>query len=421
MPGPSGVDSVVLQLDQKEEVRIHADRKGGATISQPFRPDATVALPDRALGDLLSEELRRLDSDEPYREALEAATGVTGLAERSPVREHIWFDPAEEDNGARPGSGARPRPARTRDPPAPDVVVRPDAGSLARTVAEELVARLAAAQAAHGSASVVLTGGGVGTAVLEQVAALAGRRASTGRRWTCGGATSGSSPRTTTTATRRPPAGPCSTSWGSRRSGCTPCRRRTAGSPSPRTPPPGTRASSPPPPRRAATSPGSTCCCSASAPEGHTASIFPESPAAHDERPVFAVRDCPKPPPTRVSLGFSAINSADEVWLVVAGEEKAPAVAARPGGRGPDGAARRRGARPAGHAVVARRRRGGAASCPTGRRASVAVRRKDGRPRDLVTQTLRAGERDSCGTSAPATGGWSPSPIRTTRPSAAVR
>ena len=102
VPGVSGVDSVVLQLDQKEEVRIHADRKGGATISQPFRPDATVALPERGLGDLLSEELRRLDNDEPYREALEAATGVTGLAEHSPVREHVWFDPAEEDNGARP-------------------------------------------------------------------------------------------------------------------------------------------------------------------------------------------------------------------------------------------------------------------------------------------------------------------------------
>ena len=102
IPGPSGVDSVVLKLDQKEEVRIHADRKGGATISQPFRPDATVALPERTLGDLLSEELRRLDNDEPYREALEAATGVTGLAGHSPVREHVWFDPAEEDNGARP-------------------------------------------------------------------------------------------------------------------------------------------------------------------------------------------------------------------------------------------------------------------------------------------------------------------------------
>jgi glucose-6-phosphate dehydrogenase assembly protein OpcA len=102
-PGPSGVDSVVLTLDQDEEVRIEADRRGGATISQPFRPDATVALPERALGDLLSEELRRLDDDEPYSDALEVATGVTGLAERSKVREHIWFDPAEaEDDAPRP-------------------------------------------------------------------------------------------------------------------------------------------------------------------------------------------------------------------------------------------------------------------------------------------------------------------------------
>jgi glucose-6-phosphate dehydrogenase assembly protein OpcA len=108
VPGASGVDSVVLQLDQKEEVGIHADRRGGATISQPYRPDATVALPDRALGNLLSEELRRLDCDEPYQEALEAATGVSGLAVRSPEREHVWFDPAEEDNGARP----KRRPAK---------------------------------------------------------------------------------------------------------------------------------------------------------------------------------------------------------------------------------------------------------------------------------------------------------------------
>jgi 6-phosphogluconolactonase len=62
--------------------------------------------------------------------------------------------------------------------------------------------------------------------------------------------------------------------------------------------------------------------------EGHVASIFPDSPAVRDERPVVAVRDCPKPPPTRVSLGFSAINAAEEVWLLVSGEAKAPAVAA---------------------------------------------------------------------------------------------
>jgi 6-phosphogluconolactonase len=43
---------------------------------------------------------------------------------------------------------------------------------------------------------------------------------------------------------------------------------------------------------------------------------------------VVAVRNCPKPPPTRVSLGFAAINAAEEVWLLVAGEGKADAVAA---------------------------------------------------------------------------------------------
>jgi hypothetical protein len=95
---------VSLQLDQDEQVRFQADRRGGAVISQPFRPDSTVALPDRPLGDLLGEELRRLDPDEPYQEALEAATGVHGLADRSPVREHVWFDPAQAD-GSRNGGG----------------------------------------------------------------------------------------------------------------------------------------------------------------------------------------------------------------------------------------------------------------------------------------------------------------------------
>lgn len=62
-------------------------------------------------------------------------------------------------------------------------------------------------------------------------------------------------------------------------------------------------------------------------PEGHIASIFPESPATHDERPVFGVHGCPKPPPTRISLGFSALTSAREVWLLAAGKEKSEAVA----------------------------------------------------------------------------------------------
>jgi glucose-6-phosphate dehydrogenase assembly protein OpcA len=120
-PGPSGVSAVALQLDQDEEVRVVADRRGGAVISQPYRPDATVALPDRHLGDLIGEELRRLDPDEPYADALEAATGVTGLAERTPVREHVWFDPAETGGEGDPAptvpadsEGAEPPTARSR-------------------------------------------------------------------------------------------------------------------------------------------------------------------------------------------------------------------------------------------------------------------------------------------------------------------
>jgi 6-phosphogluconolactonase len=69
-------------------------------------------------------------------------------------------------------------------------------------------------------------------------------------------------------------------------------------------------------------------------PEGHTASIFPESPAAYDERVALAVHGCPKPPPTRITMGFSALNAAREVWLVVAGAEKAPMVAMALGGAG---------------------------------------------------------------------------------------
>jgi 6-phosphogluconolactonase len=62
-------------------------------------------------------------------------------------------------------------------------------------------------------------------------------------------------------------------------------------------------------------------------PEGHVASIFPDSPAARADGTVVAVRDCPKPPPTRVSLTFGALQAAREVWVLASGAEKAEAVA----------------------------------------------------------------------------------------------
>ncbi|EIV90920.1 6-phosphogluconolactonase [Frankia sp. QA3] len=70
-------------------------------------------------------------------------------------------------------------------------------------------------------------------------------------------------------------------------------------------------------------------------PEGHVASLFPHSPAVVATEPVVAVHDCPKPPPERISLTLPTIQSAREVWVIVAGEEKAEAVAASFSGVGP--------------------------------------------------------------------------------------
>ncbi|GAA0697039.1 6-phosphogluconolactonase [Kitasatospora atroaurantiaca] len=63
-------------------------------------------------------------------------------------------------------------------------------------------------------------------------------------------------------------------------------------------------------------------------PDTHVASLFPEHPGVREtERTVVGVRGAPKPPPTRISLTLPAIRAAREVWLLAAGEDKADAVA----------------------------------------------------------------------------------------------
>jgi len=71
-------------------------------------------------------------------------------------------------------------------------------------------------------------------------------------------------------------------------------------------------------------------------PEGHVASIFPGSLAAQATGSVVAVRNSPKPPPTRISFTFSAIQAAREVWVLASGAEKADAVAEALSGASPD-------------------------------------------------------------------------------------
>jgi 6-phosphogluconolactonase len=63
-------------------------------------------------------------------------------------------------------------------------------------------------------------------------------------------------------------------------------------------------------------------------PDGHCASLFPGHPGVYErDAAVIAVHDSPKPPPTRLSLTFRALDAAAEVWFVAAGSGKAPAVA----------------------------------------------------------------------------------------------
>lgn len=62
-------------------------------------------------------------------------------------------------------------------------------------------------------------------------------------------------------------------------------------------------------------------------PDAHVASLFPGLPGVHEtSTTVVGVEGSPKPPPERVSLTLPAIASADEVWFVVSGGDKAEAV-----------------------------------------------------------------------------------------------
>ncbi len=70
-------------------------------------------------------------------------------------------------------------------------------------------------------------------------------------------------------------------------------------------------------------------------PDGHCASLFPEHPGVYEQdAAVIAVRNSPKPPPTRISLTFRALDAANEIWFIASGVGKAQAVAMALSGAG---------------------------------------------------------------------------------------
>ncbi len=93
--GSEGIAEVDLEVEGTRLTLRRTDRRS-ATLSRTDQPDRVMPLPRRDLGELLAEELRRLDADEPYAEALAAATGDDGPLSPAGARTHIWQDPAEQ-------------------------------------------------------------------------------------------------------------------------------------------------------------------------------------------------------------------------------------------------------------------------------------------------------------------------------------
>jgi 6-phosphogluconolactonase len=219
---------------------------------------------------------------------------------------------------------------------APEVVVHADTELLAAAVAARLVTRVVDAQSARGGASVVLTGGGVGIAVLASLASSPARDAVDWSRIDLWWGDerylpAGDAERNETQAREalldglddldqgRVRAMPAAEPGVSVEDAAVVYARLLAAAARPE--------DHGPVPRFDVVLLGIGA-------DGHVASLFPEQPAVHDERPVVAVRGAPKPPPQRISLGFSALCAGREVWVVAAGAEKAGAVSLALSGAG---------------------------------------------------------------------------------------
>jgi 6-phosphogluconolactonase len=83
--------------------------------------------------------------------------------------------------------------------------------------------------------------------------------------------------------------------------------------------------------------------------DGHVASLFPNSPAKIVDNSVsfLVVENSPKPPPTRISMSYEMIFAAKNLWILISGAGKAPALRASLSSTGHTPLARVLAARPA--------------------------------------------------------------------------
>ena len=218
------------------------------------------------------------------------------------------------------------------------VIVHRDAQMLARAAAARLVTAVVDAQAARGSASVVLTGGSVGIATLRELAASPARDAID---WSALDLWWGDE--------RFLPAGDAERNETQAREALLDAVPLDPTRVHPMAPSDGEFGDDPEAaaeayavqlaiaaqPEDHAEVPTFDVTLLGVGPDGHINSLFPGMPALYDNRPVVGVRGSPKPPPVRISLTLPAIARSQEVWLLVAGEEKAGVVRLTLGGAGP--------------------------------------------------------------------------------------
>jgi len=203
------------------------------------------------------------------------------------------------------------------------VVVHPGRQALSDAAGARLLTALLDAQAARGQAHVVLTGGSMGSAVIASLLADAGHHAVDWTKvWVWWGderfLAAGDDDRNDTQ----------NDAAGLGRLGLDPTRvMRVAG--------PDSSASAEHSARAYAAALGDhpdtlfDIVLLGVGPDGHVASLFPLHPAQRtDGVDAVAVHESPKPPPDRVSMTFDRLNRAREVWFLVAGADKAVAVAA---------------------------------------------------------------------------------------------
>lgn len=111
----AGIAGVRLDLAELPSIQVNR-RDGVGVVSQEGRPASSAALTERDTGELLGEELRRLDVDELYCGALEGATDSRNLSGRSPTRSLVWQDPATP--GRKPPGAKRIAAAKSGSPSA---------------------------------------------------------------------------------------------------------------------------------------------------------------------------------------------------------------------------------------------------------------------------------------------------------------